>query len=429
MAPTLSKSQPALGIELEGQRTAFYPGDIIVGKVHRRAPIVCTEARINLAFHGRTKSRMEVKNSNHGGIYRGRFTLLHQAQSVFAGPMHIPEGSPKQKEWPFALQIPQNIDSRLFPQQYDAKKSFTRIDPAYVGNQPLPASFYGKDRQTRHLNTMNVASYYDGLGSKEGFIEYYIEATLRFQRKGSWHEVTATMPIQILAFNLNPPVVDFHLQRTPRWGSVYTQRLVPRMENAELSTNEKMKKLFGANILLQAGLRLESWCDIRCDGYVRAHDTNWKEKLYLQSEAYGGRRVAVEIPCSDEAMPVDVGKALNIRIGGHAGTSLAFHDFTTFNVSLSHQLSWTARFEIAGEECTLHGVQPVKVLPQTSDRRPAGLTQPQSAPTQRAESWMAPPAEIEPPPTFAEYAKELGLQPRVGKKNLDNYGYPKEKQY
>jgi hypothetical protein len=183
--------------------------------------------------------------------------------------MHIPEGSPKQKEWPFALQIPQNIDSRLFPQQYDAKKSFTRIDPAYVGNQPLPASFYGKDRQvskrlnnkrryqTRHLNTMNVASYYDGLGSKEGFIEYYIEATLRFQRKGSWHEVTATMPIQILAFNLNPPVVDFHLQRTPRWGSVYTQRLVPRMENAELSTNEKMKKLFGAKSVPAFFFRLD----------------------------------------------------------------------------------------------------------------------------------------------------------------------------
>jgi hypothetical protein len=105
-------------------------------------------------------------------------------------------------------------------------------------------------------------------------------------------------------------------------------------------------------------------------------------------------------------MPVDVGKALNIRIGGDAGTSSAFHDFTTFNVSLSHQLSWTARFEIAGEECTLHGVQPVKVLPQTSDRRPAGLTQPQSAPTQRAESWMAPPAEIEPPPTFAEVERD-----------------------
>jgi hypothetical protein len=32
-------------------------------------------------------------------------------------------------------------------------------------------------------------------------------------------------------------------------------------------------------------------------------------------------------------------------------------------------------------------------------------------------------------PMLRQYAKELGLQPRVGKKNLDNYGYPKEKQY
>lgn len=88
------------------------------------------------------------------------------------------------------------------------------------------------------------------------------------------------------------------------------------------------------------------------------------------------------------------------------GTSLVFHDFTTFNVSLSHQLSWTARFEIAGEECTLQGTQPVKVLPQTSGRRPGGLTQSRSATAQRAESWMAPPAEMEPLPTFAEVERE-----------------------
>lgn len=84
------------------------------------------------------------------------------------------------------------------------------------------------------------------LGRQRGLHRIYIEAILRFQRKGSWHEVTAMMPVQILAFNPNPPVVDFHLQCTSRWGSVCTQRLVPGMENAELSKTEKMKKLFDA---------------------------------------------------------------------------------------------------------------------------------------------------------------------------------------
>ncbi|CAG9986995.1 unnamed protein product [Clonostachys byssicola] len=463
MTPTRYKSLPALGIELEGQRTAFYPGDAIIGTVHRSAPIVCTEATIDIAFHGRTKSRMEMVNSPCDGTYRGRFTLLHQTQSVFAGPMHIPGGSPKQKEWPFAIQIPQNIDARLFHRQYDAKKSFIPTDPACVGNQPLPASFYGRERvgesrrsrndgrcQTRQLNKRDAPFFYDGYGDKEGFIEYYIEATLRYQRRGSWHEVTATMPIQILAFNPNPPVVDFHMQRTSRLGLVCTQRLVPGMENAELSKIEKMKKLFGARSVpafffrlnvdlpsvIQLGrdpipvlmrfvpdwpntseiirnvpqkatlvafkVKLESWCGIRCDGRVRAHDTNWREKLYLQSEANAGRRVAVGIPCSDKTSPTDVGRALNIRIGGYVGTHSVFHDFTMFNVKLSHQFSWTAKVEIAGEECTLHGTQPVKVLPQPSDRRPRGLAQSQSATAHRAESWTAPPADMEPLPTFAE---------------------------
>ncbi|CAH0056785.1 unnamed protein product [Clonostachys solani] len=470
MAPTPRKSYPALGIELEGQGTAFYPGDTIIGKIHRRAPIVSAEARIDLAFHGRTKSKMVVKRGDNRHTYRGRFTLLHQTQSVFAGPVHIPEGNPNQQEWPFALQIPQNIDARLFPQQYDAKQSFIPIDPAYVGDQPLPASFYS------------------GWGSREGFIEYYIEATLRFQRKGSWDEMTATMPIHILAFNPNPPIVDFHLQCIARPGSVCTQRLVPGMENAELSKTEKMKKFFGTKSVpafffkldvsvpsvIQLGhypipvlmrltpnwpntseiirnvqqkpnlisfkATLESWCDIRCDGYFRAHETDWKEKLDLQSEAYGGRRVTVEIPCSDKASRIDVGKALNLRIGGHTGTSSAFHDFTTFNVSLSHQLSWTAKCEIAGEDWTIHGSQPVKVLPQTSDGRPGGFTQSQSATAQMAESWMVPPAEVEPPPTFAEVERDdkkqrnaktsgegVGSSSRSGQGNLDDFGYPKEK--
>lgn len=196
MTPTLRKSLPALGIELEGQRTAFYPGDIIIGKVHRSVPIVCTEARIDLAFHGRTKSRMEMTNSNHDGIYRGRFTLLHQTQGVFTGPMHIPEGSPKQKEWPFALQVPQNIDSRLFTRQYEARKSFIPTDPAYVGNQPLPASFYGRERgesrrlpnnrtcQTRYLKTRDAPVFYDGWGDKEGFIEYTSRLSFVFRERG-----------------------------------------------------------------------------------------------------------------------------------------------------------------------------------------------------------------------------------------------------
>jgi hypothetical protein len=261
------------------------------------------------------------------------------------------------------------------------------------------------------------------------------------------------------------------------------------MENAELSTTEKMKKFFGTKsvpafffrldvslpsviqlghdpipvlmrlipnwpntseiirnvqqkpTLISFKATLESRCDIRCDGYFRAREADWKEKLELQSEAHGGRRVTVEIPFSEKGSPVDVGKALDLRIGGHAGTSLAFHDFTTFNVSLSHQLSWTAKCEIAGEGWTIHGTQPVKVLPQTSDGRPGGFAQSQSAKTQRAESWMVPPAEVEPPPTFAEVERDdkkqgianaqavgegVGTSSKNGQEDYSDY--PKEKQ-
>ncbi|CAG9993110.1 unnamed protein product [Clonostachys byssicola] len=428
MPSTLAKSNHDLGVQVE--RSNYLPGDTVVGTVHRRNAMVCPEATVHVVLHGRTKSKMVVRRNNNSHTYRGRFTLLNSGQKVFQGPVHIPEGVGEPQQWGFALTIPTNIDARLFPQQYDAAESYIPIDPASVGQMALPASFSS------------------GYGRREAFVEYYIEATIRYQRKGSWHTETAVVPIHVTPLNPNPPVADFNPLGRRIQQSVSTQRLVPGMENAELSKKEKMKKFFGSSSvprfafnlevsaprLLQISnspipfpmrivpmwsattelirdvpqkarlvtfrVTLEAHCNIRCEGVFRPHEAHWEDELDLQSEGFGGRPLSVEIPCAiGNTPPVDVGSVIRLRLPARVSPG-----FTTFNVRVSHRLSWKAQLEIAGESFTVRGTQEVVVIPASS----AGSNGQVDGET--AQSWIVPPDEIAPPPSFAEAQREDSKQ-------------------
>uniref|UniRef100_A0A8H7TSR9 Arrestin-like N-terminal domain-containing protein n=1 Tax=Bionectria ochroleuca TaxID=29856 RepID=A0A8H7TSR9_BIOOC len=431
MPSTYAKSNHDLGVQVE--RSNYFPGDTVIGTIHRRNAMVCPEATVDVVLRGRTKSKMVVRRNNNSHTYRGRFTLLNSGQKVFQGPVHIPEGAGEPQQWGFAINIPTNIDARLFPQQYDAAESYIPIDPASVGQMPLPASFSS------------------GYGRREAFIEYYIEATIRYQRKGSWHTETAVVPIPVAPLNPNPPVADFNLLGRRIQQSVSSQRLVPGMENVELSKKEKMKKFFGSSSvprfafslelaaprLLQIGnspipfsmrivpfwsattelirdvpqkaklvtfrATLETHCRIRCEGVFRPHEAYWDDELDLQSEGFGDRPLSVEIPCAiGDTPPVDVGGVIRLRLPA-TGVSPGF---TTFNVRVSHTLSWKAKLEIAGESFTARAAQQVVVIPASS----AGANEQVGLDGEMTQSWIVPPDEMAPPPSFAEAQREDAKQ-------------------
>ncbi|CAH0053793.1 unnamed protein product [Clonostachys solani] len=437
MPSTYAKSNHNLGVQVE--RSNYLPGDAVVGTVYRRNAMVCPEATIEVVLHGRTKSKMVVRRNNNNHTYRGRFTLLNSRQRVFQGPVHIPEGVGEQQQWGFAITIPTNIDARLFPQQHDARESYIPIDSGSVSQMALPASF----------NSL--------YSRREAFVEYYIEATIRYQRKGSWSMETAVAPIHVVTLNPNPPIADFNLLSRRYQQSVSSQRLVPGMEGAELSRKEKMKKFFGSSSvprfafnlevgvpkllqignypipfsmrvvpswpattelirdvpqkakLVTFGATLETYCNIRCEGLFRPHEAHWCQKSDLQSQGFGYRPLSVEIPCAiGNTSPVDVGGVIRLRL-----PSSSSQGFTTFNVKVTHRLSWKAKCEIAGESFTTRGTQDVLVIPACSvglNEQVGSAPQPVPVDGEMVQSWIVPPDETAPPPSFAEAQKEDGNQ-------------------
>ncbi|VUC36319.1 unnamed protein product [Clonostachys rosea] len=434
MPSTIAKSNYNLGVQVE--RSTYVPGDTVVGTIQRRNAMVCPEATIEVVLHGRTKSKMVVRRNNNSHTYRGRFTLLNLGQKVFRGPVHIPEGVGQSQQWGFAITIPTNIDARLYPAQYDAGESYIPIDTQSVSQMTLPASFSS------------------GYGRREAFVEYYIEATIRYQRKGSWSMETAVVPIHVAALNPNPPIVDFDLLSRGYQQSVSSQRLVPGMEAAELSKKDKMKKFFGSSSvprfafsmqvaapkilqisnspipfsmrvvpswpattelirdvpqkakLVTFRATLETYCNIRCEGLFRPHEAHWSDQLDLQSDGFGDRPLSVEIPCAigNNTPPLDVGSTIHLRL-----PSSSSQGFLTFNIQVGHRLSWKAKCEIAGESFTVRGAQEVHVIPASNgggNEQQQFVPQPAPVDGENAQSWIVPPDEMAPPPSFAETQME-----------------------
>ncbi|KAM0275132.1 hypothetical protein ACHAQH_007536 [Verticillium albo-atrum] len=224
MPQTSTKTGPALGIVLEGGRTAFAPGDTITGCIFRKTHIVSTETVIKVALFGRAKTK--VIADPRAAIYRGRNTLIDEerhVQVIFQGPLHIPPTTtPEETErtWPFTMDIP----------------SYTALASTEQGERPLqilPGTF-----------TMDRAGFSVRV---QGFIEYAIKAELQSTTThGSIETVDAVLPITIKATSFDPPIVDFQLTRHRLYGLVSSYRLLPEVGRTGPSFSQKARSLFGS---------------------------------------------------------------------------------------------------------------------------------------------------------------------------------------
>lgn len=448
MPQTPIKTNPQLGIHLDGGHKRYSPGDVITGHVMRQTPAVTTGAVVTISFRGRAKSKMTESRNENRRVYRGRFNFFDIHEKLFEGPLHIAsDGKSQGVSWPFTVVFPAGIETPGWEGQKDQSQSFLSLRAEDVKNQPLPPTVWTKGG--------NISF------GMEGFVEYYLEAEMQLAQHGSTsvEKVYATLPLEMVQMSPDPPIANFKLLQSAFSQSVSSQRLVPGMEDADLSFVEKTQKLFKSskvpNFAFNALVDVPSVVQLENPNpmpfRVRLHPvvelttealrdvprtarlksasmeirTDWLTKCPSRcgtrqarnsrktglavDESIMGLKDDIYVPCTVDAAPLDLGALIDLRIGrfGRVGskkmstTNLLCPDVTTYNIQISHRLKWDIRITIAGENVKLSGEHALTVLEPSDDGNRAGSVQKSEPQKQRSEAWIQQPAEDN-PPTFEE---------------------------
>ncbi|KAJ5812273.1 hypothetical protein N7474_008574 [Penicillium riverlandense] len=234
----------------------YAPGDTIIGDLVRPEPIITPEATVSLALMSSIRTNLEESasrkassNSNGNrndhklnGNYPAEWHLLNPKPiTLFSGPLHVPKNSDEAATWPFSIQIPTKPQDsvRLGHRQ---ESSFIPLDRNHPAHNILPGSFS------------------TGGESKDGFseccIEYYLEAKLRYTRGNAWQSFTTTHPITI-RHHVQETSLLYSLQQQMMKSKIRTPRLIPGMENVDLSMKQKMFRFFGSSKIPEFCCKLE----------------------------------------------------------------------------------------------------------------------------------------------------------------------------
>lgn len=233
-----SEGSAALSIALAGSsKHIFQAGDTIIGKVMRRQHIVAPECQITIRLLGRAKTKIVVTRSNGNGgtrhdTYRSRYNFFgHNApetsQVIFSGPLHVAADQGEPAEFPFAVTIPTTPSAHLSREA--ERNSFLPTDPDSVAMQSLPPTY---------------ASYHH---HKEGYVEYWLEAQLNPGPGTNNKAVTpaqSTQPILLGAPRTMEPIQKMVKTVSSERHSITSYKLIPGMEEAELTFKQKSKQFF-----------------------------------------------------------------------------------------------------------------------------------------------------------------------------------------
>ncbi|UNI15899.1 hypothetical protein JDV02_002385 [Purpureocillium takamizusanense] len=441
MPPTIRTASPTLAINLAAPPNwSFAADDTIIGSVTRQLALVAPEATVTVRLLGRVKVKITVsRGNNRHDVYRSRVNFFTAAPAetqrvVFHGPVHIPQGGDAQS-WPFTLTIPTSpmiANGHGIPPEC----SFLRLTPEETAKHPLPGTFTSSDH---------------GLSTRsECYVEYYLEATMRFAHKGSFSVATATQPIVIRHPSTALPIVDFHPMQKPWPRSVRSYRLIPGQESADLSFKQKSQKFFGSSKVPQFNFRLHVWVPsiiqldnplplpiqllvepapqqtsaeikdvvqtvtlnhikvtVKATTLVLApgnwsgspHDDNHRSSANLGIELIFARLgETINIPSAPGDAPIDIGRRLQLRLssrglctGDQLVTTAQYlrPGFVTYNVRHTNSWKWSIQYTIAGEKQKLEFEVPIEIL-----HPPVGRVPQQPTPVEQP---VAPPAYAPPP--------------------------------
>lgn len=417
MPQTGLKATRELAIRLDDSLTSYCPGDTIIGAVVRNVHTVSTRAWVTIKLHGRAKSKITVHRSNGNGgsttkHYRGRFhffTLDETRQMLFDGPVHIPPGGDPQV-WSFALAIPRRPSPGAVKQGNSQDRSYLPLNDEAIATGSLPSSFTFDNQSWR--------------SNFHGFVEYYLEAV--FRQENDSHLTTAILPI-ILRPDSIPYPLPTNLKSRIHPGHVKTHRLIPGMENAELSFHQKTQKFFGSSkvpqfsftvyvdsptviqmqndipipfkvrivpnrertsdiiadvpqtiMLTSLTMELKATTLVICDGTFSPHTASGtKEYNFAAKGTILGLRDRITVPSDLEAKALDVGAFVGLSLDTQCAKSRGkplyqfgklYPSFITYNIKHSHQLSWELNLEVAGETTKVCGQHPVSILAESEKK-------------------------------------------------------------
>ncbi|KAJ5386065.1 hypothetical protein N7509_008606 [Penicillium cosmopolitanum] len=208
----------------------YAPGDTIIGHLMRKSPLVTPECTVSVWLAGRVRTKIwRDKDSRYGpDVYGDHWNLFHGAQDVVHdGPLHHLENSDEPLSWPIAVQIPTLPSPSVGKGHIDAT-SFTSLEKP---SPSLPGTFtaHGSDFPNR----------------SEGVVEYAINARLNYIHRGARRVFYTTLLITLR----HPLDSGARLGETKECHiyhplKIQSQRLLPGMEDVELSLGQKTRKLF-----------------------------------------------------------------------------------------------------------------------------------------------------------------------------------------
>jgi hypothetical protein len=395
-----------LGIQLEGSRSRFSPGDVVIGKIYRTAPTVAPDARLTIKLRGRSEASVIMARGMTHRDYFGQFNLIDSQATTQVlqadKPLHI-ESTSEGTSWPFAITIPTMIDhDSLTGPRICLRSSFLPLSPDGVATEPLPSAFRSR-------------GFRSGIGA---FVEYVLEAELELRERGKTKTSRAALPLQVQQFLTEPPITDFGLKRHSYNRRIISQRLVPGLKDSGLSFTQMAQQLIGSSKLpnfvfkvhvelptilqventnympLRIGIepvwnhtseiihdvpqkirleslvmRLKPVIKVEC-GELKACDSQEIELIAAGAVRASGEDVYMswgtlgtgDSKVGPEVEFIDVGGLLDFRLGRYSLGKL-YPSFTTYNIKHTHQLSWEIRGIFDDEKIKMAASHDVKVLP------------------------------------------------------------------
>ena len=389
---------PALEILLDGGQNTYYAGDIISGRVVRSAPLVSSQARINVRLNGRTKSKITVQRGQAGtSVYRGRFNLFNSEQNqkqLEDGPIHI-EADGNSQGWPFTLTVPSEADPASVVYKNQQKFSYLPLGQRDITSHPLPPTFFTRGV---FINT-----------GYQCFVEYFLEAELSTEAAGGAKKADrATLPISVMTHPASDPARDSGLVRRSFLCRISTYRFTHGEASGSLSLGQRTREFFGSAkvpqlvfsmqvehptavrvdddnpipfrllvlperlqtaesirdappeiVLSGMSLEIRARTDMMCASIVHPHTANQTRKFGLDLKSAIERRgEPIVIPTGEKAQPLDVGEMLDLRITEAVPLGMRpfsrrkgrlYPSFTTYNIKHVHKLRWTLTVSAAGE--------------------------------------------------------------------------------
>lgn len=398
MPQAILQSSPDLAINLAKGQSSFIAGDTISGQVSRKSHLVDPGATVSIRLFGRAKLKIHFSGGMTHVEYISRFPFFgtsSEIQKLHRGPIHIPPNSAEPGSWPFAITLPSHPDAASLKRGNEGERTYLPLNDVHTHG--LPPTFYVK--------ASSVGRFI------EGYVEYYLEATLA----GSGKKYQATHPLCVRSISSRTPITNF--KTTHR--SELTQRVAsPRLvsgPDSRISVGQKMKKILGSSqipryaftlqldfaTVLQIGsphtipLQLTAssiWKETsetlrkapeivvkrftltllsttHCKSRRLADEVSETLRFtlakYTSRKTRGGNALAMDtlvVPGDGVDPPIDLGAALGIKTPMTSSAASIYPTFTTYNMRNEHHLEWKLVLGIAGEVAEYEGRQPVTVI-------------------------------------------------------------------